>query len=100
LESYDCGNEDLNEFFKIEAIKNEKLLLGKTYILTRDGYEITSQDPPIALICYCNGSIHIDNIKELEKQDGVTYYKYLPAVKIARLGVHKDFLGYNIAGLE
>jgi len=42
----------------------------------------------------------MDNIKELEKQEGVTYYKYFPAVKIARLGVHKDFLGYNIDGLE
>lgn len=99
LKGYDCGNKDLNEFFKVDAVKNEKELLGKTYLLTRDGYEITKKDPPIALICFCNGSIHITTIPDFEKKEGVNYYEYLPTTKIARLGVHIDFHGEHIGRL-
>lgn len=77
---FDCEDDDLNEFFKIDAAQNEKELLGKTYSLTRDGYKITDQNPPIALICYCNGSIHVNLAKDFQRQEGVTYYEYLPAV--------------------
>lgn len=99
LKGYDCGNEDLNDFFKTDAVKNEKELLGKTYLLTRDGYEITDEDPPIALVCFCNGSIHITAIPDFEKKEGVNYYEYLPTTKIARLGVHRDFQGDHIGRL-
>ncbi len=99
LDEFNCGDDDLNEFFKIDAAQNEKELLGKTYSLTREGYEITDQNPPIALICYCNGSIHVNLAEDFQRQEGVTYYEYLPAVKIARLGVHQDFKGYHIGDL-
>jgi len=99
LKGFDCGNKDLNDFFKIDAIENEKHLLGKTYSLTRDGYEITEKNPPIALICYCNGVIHVGLATDFERQEGVNYYEYLPAAKIARLGVHRDFQGENIGRL-
>jgi GNAT superfamily N-acetyltransferase len=99
LETFDCGAKDLNEFFREDALINEAHLLGKSYVLSRDGYRVGPECPPIALICFCNGSIHLTQMEHFEKQTGVTYYEYLPAVKIARLGVHKDFQGSDIGSL-
>jgi GNAT superfamily N-acetyltransferase len=99
LKQFDCGDTDLNEFFRIDAVKNEKELLGKTYLLTRDSYQITEKNPPVALICYCNDSIHVNLANDFERLEGVNYYEYLPAAKIARLAVHKDFQGDDIGDL-
>jgi hypothetical protein len=99
LEAFNCGNNDLDEFFQKDALVNETHLLGKSYVLTRDKYRTSLERPPIALICLCNGSIHMSQMENFEKQKGVTYYEYLPAAKIARLGVHKDFQGNDIGHL-
>lgn len=99
FDAFDCKNDDLNEFFKVDAFTNEEELLGKTYILTRDGYEISSHNPPIALVCYCNAAIHINQATDFERKEGVRYYEHLPAAKIARLGVHYEFQGQDIGHL-
>lgn len=33
FDAFDCKNDDLNEFFKVDAFINDEELLGKTYIL-------------------------------------------------------------------
>ena len=51
------------------------------------------------MICYCNDSIHVNLANDFERLEGVNYYEYLPAAKIARLAVHKDFQGDDIGDL-
>jgi GNAT superfamily N-acetyltransferase len=99
LDEFTCGHPDLDEFFKQDAFINEQHLLGKSYFLTRDGYRPGPGYPPIALICFCNASIHMAEMETFQKQEGVKYYEYLPAVKIARLAVLKEFQGSNIGSL-
>lgn len=91
LDEFDCGNADLNEFFQKDAFEYERLLLAKTYILQREGYRIHSGNPPVALVSLCNDAIRTEKLNELVREPGVRYYQYMPAVKIARLGVHRDF---------
>lgn len=92
---FDCDNEDLNEFFRVDALEHRKELLTETYSL----YEATvgKTIPPVALISFCNDAIHLS--KEKRRQllhPKKARYQYLPAVKIARLGVHKPFQGKNL----
>jgi len=91
LDEFDCGNTDLNEFFQNDAFENEKQLFAKTYVLQRDGYKISKGNPPIALVSLCNDAISTRKLDELDREPGVKYYPNMPAVKIARLGVHKEF---------
>lgn len=94
LERFDCGNDDLNEFFRKDVLKQKEELLNETYAL----YEATvGNDFPVALISLCNDSVKKENIIELlgfkgSKKD----YPFYPAVKIARFGVASGFQRKNI----
>jgi GNAT superfamily N-acetyltransferase len=93
-QQFDCGDDDLNDFFrKVEP--HEKLLLNKTYVLSRTEEEVESL-PPIALISYCNDHIPLKDIKDSVELPEEKRYPYLPAVKIARLGVHKKYCHQGI----
>ena len=62
LERFDCGNDDLNEFFRKDVLKQKEELLNETYAL----YEATvGNDFPVALISLCNDSVKKENIIEL-----------------------------------
>jgi len=92
---FDCDNDDLNEFFKTDALEHKKELLTETYSL----YEATvgEKKSPVALVSFCNDVIHLSKEKRSELLDPKkALYQYLPAVKIARLGVHKPFQGKNL----
>ena len=96
LDSFDCGNKDLNDYFKIDAVLHRQELLSKTYSLTSN---IDSLPFPIALIDLCNDSVRKDKVKDLpfiEEIPEQKRYFVFPAVKITRLGVHVDFQKNNI----
>jgi len=95
IDAFDCSNNILNEFFTCDALAHKKELLVETYSL----YEATvgKTIPPVALVSFCNDAIQLS--KDTKSQllpPEKTIYRYLPAVKIARLGVHKPFQGENI----
>jgi len=99
-ELFDCGNQDLNDFFRDDALNYTSELLGKSYCFTLD-------DDPSIIVCaftISNDSIKTTNLpnarkkkvsKAIPRQKQMRSY---PAVLIGRLGVHKDFR--NIQGEE
>ena len=60
-EEFDCGDDDLNEFFRKDLEPHEKELLTKTYMLIPEGATGTK---PVALISFCNDSIRLKDIEE------------------------------------
>ena len=97
-EPFDCDNEDLNDFFRDDALNYQSELLGKTYCFTLD------ENPKIIVCAFTisNDSIktaHLPNarkkkvIKDIPRQKQMKSY---PAVLIGRLGVNKNFR--NIEG--
>jgi hypothetical protein len=92
-EPFDCGNEDLNDFFQNDALNYQTELLGKTYCFTLD------ENPKIIVCAFTisNDSIKtsfLPNsrkkkvIKDIPRQKQMKSY---PAVLIGRLGVNKNF---------
>jgi hypothetical protein len=97
---FDCGNEDLNEFFEKDLIYYSDELLGKSYCFTLDA------DPKIITCAFTisNDSIKTLNLpnsrrkKIINKIPREKHMRSYPAVLIGRLGVHKDFR--NVDGEE
>ena len=90
---FDCGNEDLNDFFQNDALNYQSELLGKTYCFTLD------ENPKIIVCAFTisNDSIKtsfLPNsrkkkvIKDIPRQKQMKSY---PAVLIGRLGVNNNF---------
>ena len=92
---FDCGVDDLNDFFANDSIAYERDLMGKTYCWLDN----SNDRKIVAMITLANAGIqtthlpsnpkrHINNAIAYNKQ-GRTY----PAVLIGRLGVDKDYQG-------
>lgn len=99
LESFDCGDADLNEYFQLESLLNKAELISQPYFLHVAAME---REFPVAIIDLCNDSIrkhsskqspgYFDNIElHPDKQ-----FAFLPAVKITRFGVSVPFQRLNI----
>jgi predicted GNAT family N-acyltransferase len=98
-DSFDCGDDDLNEYFHVDAIHHRRELLGQSYYL----HEQSSPYLVVALIDFCNDTVHLAAYKRaLEKYSDLIpiveqkRYLYLPAVKITRFGIQKEFQGNNL----
>ncbi len=90
---FNCGVDDLNDFFANDAIAYEKDLMGKTYCWLDN-----SDDTKIvAMITLANAGIQTTHLKNNPKRrlnKGIAYNKQgrtYPAVLIGRLGVCIDF---------
>ena len=94
LAEFNCGEADLDDFFINDARRHEDQLLARTYALY-----VTSGKKfgPAALISFCNDSIRAESFangdfkKIRKKLPHGKRYNNLPAVKIARLGVKKEY---------
>ncbi len=93
LQLLDCGDADLNEYFHQDAIKHQQQLISQTYYLSA----IENETFPVAFVDLCNDSIRLKKFKneEIDIPDAKRY-PFLPAVKITRLGVQKDFHGLGV----
>jgi len=91
---FDCGNEDINEFFLEDALPHKKELMAESYVFEH-------MKTPLALFSIQNDSIQFD---EDERNERLKFGKNIslplckrycsyPAVKIGRLGVHKEYKG-------
>lgn len=88
LFSFDCGNEDLNEYFQQDALLHRDELISQTYNLK----DTEEPDLPVALIDFCNDSIMLKKFKIAEPEvTEAKRYPFMPAVKITRLGVSDQF---------
>jgi GNAT superfamily N-acetyltransferase len=98
--AFDCGHDDLNEFFAKDAINYSDQLLGKTYCFTLD------KEPKVIVAAFTvsNDSIkttHLTSGPKARVQKKIPRVKTLrsyPAVLIGRLGVNKFFSGKGLGG--
>lgn len=97
-EDFDCGNSDLNDFFKNDSQKYSRQLLGKSYCFTLD------ENPELIVSAFTisNDSIKANFLpnnrkrKVSEKIPREKQFRSYPAVLIGRLGVNKAFKGSGI----
>ena len=87
LFSFDCGDQDLNEYFQKDALLHKEALISQIYYL-KATEEI---DFPVALIDLCNDSIRLKKFSQIPDIPKDKRYPFLPAVKITRLGVSRQF---------
>ena len=97
LKSFDCGDDDLNEFFRCDAFAHKQELLAEIYSFSSEKATGGGERHPVAFISFHNDTIQLSTRKKkkiLPRQKA--HYRTLPAVKIGRLGVEKSFQGKNI----
>ncbi len=96
--TFDCGHNDLNDFFTKDCINYSKELLGKTYCFTLD-------ENPNTIVCIftiSNDSIKaslLPNARKKKVSKCIPHEKHMrnyPAVLIGRLGVNNEFKGKGI----
>jgi GNAT superfamily N-acetyltransferase len=94
IASFDCGDDDLNDFLHHDALPYEKQLLAVTYAF------LDKEKKIVAFFSVSNDSL-IDKgyagwnrlNRKIKNQKRRRDY---PAVKIGRLGVSKDFAGHSL----
>ena len=95
---FDCGDSDLNYFFREDAIFYSRELLGKTYCYLLD------QDPSVIVCAFTlsNDSIKVRYLPNSRKKKvnrcipRIKQYKSYPAVLLGRLGVNKEYINKGI----
>lgn len=92
LSEFSCDDEDLDEFLKEDSIKQQDYMLNSTYIAIYEKevigfFTISTDNIPLKSLG--------KNYKKLFKEKGIKYDK-LPALKIGRLGIRKDFQNKGI----
>jgi GNAT superfamily N-acetyltransferase len=103
---FNCGDDDLNEFLLKDAWNYKRQLLAETYLCYPTNLYNEGNREPIAYISLCNDCIHMKDDQNKLKSVLKAFYnkcikkslphkkrshKSFPAVKIARLAVHKGF---------
>lgn len=89
---FDCGDDDLNEYFHVDAVLHREELITQTYCIRLSEYP----NLVLALLDFCNDAVRLDLYRESIDIDIRKQYSYLPAVKLTRFGVQKEFQGNNI----
>lgn len=104
IKSFDCDDKDLNEFLLNDARVHLKELLSVTYLI-----EDEIANKTIAFFSIFNDKITIDDVGNNNKWNRLRRllpqrkrFRSYPAMKIGRLGVHKDYkkCGYGRAILD
>lgn len=95
--TFDCDDDDLNEYFRVDAPLHKQELLTQTYYL----HENTIPDVVVALLDFCNDAVRIEKCRKAIETKAIEIpsgkqYPNLPAVKLTRIGVVKEFQGMNI----
>lgn len=92
---FDCGMDDLNDFFINDALTYEKDLMGKTYCWLDN----SNDRRIVAMITLANAGIqttHLPNNPKRHLHKSIAYNKQgrtYPAVLIGRLGVDVEYQG-------
>lgn len=86
LQDFECGDEDLNDYYRNDSENHRKQLLTQTYCFYRADL---SWEDSLAFVDICNDSLRIKDLPpELMAAvpEGKSYPFY-PAIKVTRLGV-------------
>ena len=96
---FDCGVDDLNDFFTNDALAYEKDLMGKTYCWLDN----SNDKSIVAVITLANAGIqttHLSNTPKRHLHKAIAYNKQgrnYSAVLIGRLGETRDIKELNFA---
>lgn len=91
--SFDCGDDDLNEYFREDSVAHQQELLTQSYCLQLSNHLQIA----LALLDFCNdAAIHVGKYKGLIEIDPRKQYRYLPGVKLTRFGVQQEFQGMDV----
>jgi GNAT superfamily N-acetyltransferase len=85
---FDCGDDDLNDYFHTDALLHRNQLLTQSYWLRSSDFP----SQVLALLDFCNDYIHFEH----EQPSISKHYHHYPAVKLTRFGVQKEYQGKNI----
>lgn len=94
---FNCDDGDLNDFFRNNLLDHENQFLTRSYLFSPEEATIKDGVPPIAVISFCNDALLKHSFKRSEWEKIVKdvpfpkRYRSIPAVKIARLGVHQEY---------
>lgn len=91
-EPFDCGHDDLNEYFHVDAILYKEELLTQTYCLQESTYPGLA----LALLDFCNDTVRFEKYRDVVDINPLKGRLHIPAVKLTRLGVQKELQGMNI----
>ncbi len=84
LSSFDCGKEDLNDFFHNNSLPHREQLMAETFAFKED-------NDIVALISFSNDTVKLArSTKHRLLPQEMRNYASIPAVKIARFGVSFD----------
>lgn len=98
LANFDCGDDDINEFFKQDALDYQREQMANTYVFH-------SSMKPIAFFGILNDCLHDkgyvsstwNRFHRKRKIPNSKRIKQYPAIKVGRLGVTKEYQGAGIA---
>lgn len=99
VQSFDCGDNDLNDYFHNDCANYRAQLLTQTYCVYAQGGR---QEQAVALVDFCNDGLarrlvpnrDLRNIHHAKRG-----YRMYPAVKITRLGVDRLAQGQHLGTL-
>ena len=89
LSNFDCGDDDLNDFLKNDALLEQKKKLNITHL-------IFYKDEIIGYFSLLTDKTNVKDIKNKEIKESIKLnlnnkYKTIPAVKIGRLAIDKKY---------
>ncbi len=93
---FDCGDNDLNDYFNNDSANYKKSLLTQTYALYRSEEE---DSPILALVDFCNDSLArklMTGSARRQINHHKRGYNVYPAIKITRLGIDTATQGMGI----
>lgn len=86
IEDFECEIPELEKFLKEDALHQMKESVNRTFLwMSRKDRKLLSY------ITICTDAISLDNIRKEEMSKIGIKYKSLPALKICRMGVNKNF---------
>lgn len=83
LKFFNCKSDDLNDFLKIDALKDQEVMVTKTYLCYW-------KEKIVGFFSILADTIEVKAIDDYDKVKGFPYPKY-PSIKIARLAVDIEY---------
>ena len=87
VESFDCGDEEMNTFLREEASAEQTMGMNSTVLLYYQG----------SLAAFCSVCCDAIPLSDTEREEeGITVHYRAPAIKIARLGRDEKYQGMGL----
>lgn len=96
--NFDCGNDDLNAYFRVDSAEYRKQLFTQSYRL----YSASFPEITLAMTDFCNDALPRKTVPGNARRqipNEKRGFRSYPAIKITRLGVSADMQGMHIGSL-